>query len=265
MLVLLPPSETKTGRTRGRPLDLARLSFPDLTPVRARVVPAVVAASGRDDATEVFGVPPSLAGEVARNRVLETAPALPALDCYTGVLYDALGYPTLTGPARRRANRWLVVVSAVYGAVRPTDHVAPYRCSAGVDVPGVGPLTPLWRSHLDAVLTPAAGRGLVVDCRSTTYAALWRPRPDAAGRWVRVAVPGASHMAKHARGLLARQLCLAGVEPRTPRALAEVAAEAFEVDLAPPVRAGQAWTLGITPRRDPPHDPAPHDLTPREG
>ncbi|CCH78320.1 conserved hypothetical protein [Nostocoides japonicum T1-X7] len=248
MLVLLPPSETKTGRRRGRPLDLTRLSFPELTAVREKVLEGVVAASERDDATDVFEVPPSLAGEVARNRVLRTAPALPALDCYTGVLYDALGYPSLTGPARRRANRWLVVVSAVYGAVRPTDHVTPYRCRMGVDVPGVGPLAPLWREHLDEVLSPAAGSGLVVDCRSTTYATVWRPRAAAAGRWVKVAVPGASHLAKHTRGLLARQLCLLGAEPRTPQALAEAVDDAFVTDLAGPAAAGRPWTLNVTPR-----------------
>ena len=38
MLILLPPSEGKTQRRRGRPLDLETLSFPELTGLRSRVI-----------------------------------------------------------------------------------------------------------------------------------------------------------------------------------------------------------------------------------
>ena len=41
VLVLLPPSESKTGRSRGKPLDLGRLSFPTLTAHRQQVLDAV--------------------------------------------------------------------------------------------------------------------------------------------------------------------------------------------------------------------------------
>ena len=40
MLILLPPSETKQTRPRGRPVDLERLSFPELTDTRRRVADA---------------------------------------------------------------------------------------------------------------------------------------------------------------------------------------------------------------------------------
>jgi cytoplasmic iron level regulating protein YaaA (DUF328/UPF0246 family) len=249
VLILLPPSEGKTGRARGARLDLDRLSWPELTETRARVLAALADASARDDAAAVLGVSPNLTAEIERNvRALE-APSLPALECYSGVLYDALDHAALSPAGRRRAGRWLVVVSALYGAVRPSDRIVPYRLSMAVNLPGVGPLAAAWRPHLAPVLTRAAGRGLVVDCRSSTYAAAWAPTGEFAARWVQVHVPGATHLAKHTRGLVAAAICELGHEPTTPQALATALAPAFEVALAPPMRAGRPWVLSATARR----------------
>jgi cytoplasmic iron level regulating protein YaaA (DUF328/UPF0246 family) len=248
VLILLPPSESKTGRTRGRPLDLGSLSFPELTGTRRAVAAALAKVSAHPDAFEVLGVSPSLTAEVARNLVLETAPSLPAARVYTGVLYDALDLASLDTAARRRANRWLVTVSALFGAVRPTDAIVPYRLSMAVNLPGVGPLAGAWKPELSRVLPAAAGRGVVVDCRSSTYAAAWTPSGDLAARWVQVRVPGATHMAKHTRGLVARHLCVTGAAPRTAPALAEALRDAFEVRLTEPRRAGQPWVLDATAR-----------------
>jgi hypothetical protein len=248
VLILLPPSESKSGRTRGRPLDPASLSFPELTATRAAVAAALAKVSAHDDAFEVLGVSPTLTAEVARNLVLGTAPALPAARVYTGVLYDALDLAGLDTAARRRANRRLVTVSALFGAVRPTDAVVPYRLSMAVNLPGVGPLAGAWRPALAEVLPQAAGRGVVVDCRSSTYAAAWTPSGDLADRWVQVRVPGATHMAKHTRGLVARHLCRTSADPRTVPTLAAALEDAFEVRLAEPRRSGQPWVLDATAR-----------------
>ena len=139
MLILLPPSESKANRRRGRPADPSTLSFPELGPTRARVAPALAEVSRAPEAPALLGVSARLLDEVARNLVLDTAPATPAAEVYTGVLYDALGLATLDPAARRRANRWLVVVSALHGAVRPGDRITPYRLSMGSTLPGLGP------------------------------------------------------------------------------------------------------------------------------
>ena len=76
----------------------------------------------------------------------------------------------------------------------------------------------------------------------------WVPQCLLARRWVQVRVRGASHLAKHTRGLVARHPCEMGVEARPPGALAEVVGRRFDVALAPPVRAGQPWTLDASAR-----------------
>ena len=248
MLILLPPSESKTGRTRGRPLELARLSFPELTESRHHIAQALAKASAHEDAASTLGVSPSLSGEIARNLVLERAPALPAARVYSGVLYDALDYASLDTSARRRANRWIVVVSALFGAVRPTDPIVPYRLSMAVNLPGIGPLASAWKPELRTVLPQTARRGVIVDCRSSTYAAAWAPEGALTDRWVQIRVPGATHMAKHTRGLVARHLCQMGEDPRSVPALAEVVAATFDVTLHEPARTGQPWVLDVSAR-----------------
>ena len=251
MLILLPPSESKTGRPRGRALDLDALSFPSLTAARAKVIEALDEVGTGPDAHATLGVSPGLVDEVARNTVLDTAPALPASRVYTGVLYDALDLASVTGVARRRANRWIVIVSALFGAVRPTDHIPPYRLSMAVNLPGVGPLAGYWRPALEDEMKAAAGNGLVIDCRSSTYAAAWTPSGTAARMWVQIRVPGATHMAKHTRGLVARHLLEAEREPKTPAALAEVLESAFDVALTEPAKPGRPWMLDASVRTTP--------------
>lgn len=239
MLILLPPSEGKAAGGRGRPLELERLSFPELNRHRTEVLDALIAASGRADALEVLDAPKGAAGQVAANIDLRNGPTRRVSDLYTGVLYDALGYATLDAAARRRAGRRLVVVSALFGALRFGDRVPAYRLSMDVDLPGVGKLAVHWRDPLAEVLPAAAGQGVVVDLRSSTYVAAWRPSGELAERTVAVHVvrdaggsrSAVSHMAKHTRGLVARQLLVAGADPSTPEALADVLSRHFEVDL----------------------------------
>jgi len=59
-------------------------------------------------------------------------------------------------------------------------------------------------------------------------------------------VPGASHMAKHTRGLVARHLCEVGTDPRSVPALADVVGEAFTVALHEPTSARAPWVLDVS-------------------
>ena len=178
--MLLPPSEGKAeaGR-RGRPVDLATLSFSALTPSRARLLGALVelACGPREAALTALGLPPGLSAEVDKDAGLLGATALPVERLYSGVLYDALDLKTLSAGARRRARSSIVVSSALFGALRLGDRVPSYRLSIDARLPRVGPLPGLWRDPLAEVLPPAA-RGWCSTCapRATPPAGV-RPVP----------------------------------------------------------------------------------------
>ncbi|HEY5182098.1 MAG TPA: peroxide stress protein YaaA, partial [Dermatophilaceae bacterium] len=118
----------------------------------------------------MLGVSANLLTDIAYNVRLDSAPAVPVGGLYTSVLYDALDLASMNSATHRRANRWLVIISALRGALRPTDRIPPYRLSMSVNF---GMLGPLAYAPLTAVLPIAAGRGVILDCRSSTYTAAW--------------------------------------------------------------------------------------------
>ena len=234
MLILLPPSEGKTPARRGRPIDLDTLSFPELTSARRDVLTALVELCAGDPevARTALGLPPGLADLVARNAGLLGAATARADRVYSGVLYDALALADLPADARRRATTRVAVVSSLFGLVRPGDRIPAYRLSGDVTLPGLGPVAAVWRAHLGPAVRSALGGGLLVDLRSTTYAAFWRPpisdQADLAGRVVTVRVlhesagrrTVVSHFNKATKGRLVRDLLVDGANPRSVRALA---------------------------------------------
>ncbi|PZG16812.1 peroxide stress protein YaaA [Micromonospora craterilacus] len=233
MLILLPPSEGKADAGAGRRLDLARLSLPELNPVRQEVLAALVAlgAGPPEAALAALGLGPGQHGELRRNARLERAATAPAGRIYTGVLYEALDLATLPPAAQRAAGRQVLVSSGLWGAVRLTDRIPPYRCPIGARLPGTGALPAVWRRVLGPALTAAAGAGPVLDLRSGAYAAAWSPRGELAVRTVTVRVlherevdgvpvrTVVSHFNKATKGRLVRDLLLAGARPRTADAL----------------------------------------------
>jgi hypothetical protein len=226
VLIVLPPSEGKTPARRGRPLDLGTLSSPVLGDARRQVLDALVALCTADPerARSTLGLAPGLADLVARNADLATAPTARADHVYSGVLYDALDLPGLPADARRRATSRVAVVSSLFGMVRPGDRIPAYRLSGDASLPGLGPVAGVWRAHLGTAVREALGPGLLVDLRSTTYAAFWRPEPDLARRVVTVRVlhesdgrrTVVSHFNKATKGRLVRDLLVHGHAPKDP-------------------------------------------------
>ncbi len=227
MLVLLPPSETKSAGGDGSPLALESLSFPALGPLRAALVGEVVALAADADASRAaLGLSPHQDEEIARNAALRSAPTAPALRRYTGVLYDALDVGSLRGAAAGRARARLAVGSALFGLLRADDPVPAYRLSAGSALPGRPTLAARWKPVLEPALAAIAADDLVVDLRSGSYAALGRVRgavtvtvlaEDPAGHRTVV-----SHFAKAHKGRIARVLAASRAEPTDAAGVAAV-------------------------------------------
>ncbi|MFJ2758872.1 peroxide stress protein YaaA [Nocardioides sp. NPDC087217] len=248
MLILLPPSEGKTAAVRGNPLALDDLRLPRLTPARAKVIDALVelCTTRPDEAVDILGIPKTQPELVTLNAGLADAPTARADRIYTGVLYDALSPATLSPAAKRRATSRVMVTSSVFGLVGLADRIPAYRLSGDTTLPGIGGVQAHWRAHLGAGVSEALGDGLLVDLRSGTYAAFWRPE-DVAARTATVRVlhehngqrKVVSHFNKATKGRLVRALLESGANPRTPAKLAD----AFR-DLGWTVETGPATKTG---------------------
>jgi cytoplasmic iron level regulating protein YaaA (DUF328/UPF0246 family) len=213
VLILLPPSEGKAMPEAGEPVDLDSLAF----------------------AAELSGRRGELLDHL--DSQLREAPAAPAAELYTGVLYQRLDLSGLPAAGRRRAAKRVLIASALWGFVRPGDAIPHYRLPPSTKLDGVGLLAAWWRDSLRAALPDQPGE-TIVDMRSGAYAAAWKPKqaqllPVRAFRDEGGERKPVSHMAKAVRGEVARALLLAKAEPGTPKQVAAVARDAgFEVELS---------------------------------
>ena len=254
MLIILPPSETKRPPPEnGSPLDLGRLSFPSLTAMREQVMDALAATSQRPDALRRLFVGPSLAGDVARNEHLRDFPTRPAVDTYAGPLYDGLHPGSWSRHAEKRAARQLVIVSALWGALRPADRIPPYRLYVCARLVGMDRLEPVWRTLLSPILTDkAAPRGPVLDLRSPVYRAVGRPAgldDQTVILRIRSSPGGPAHIgdviAKRVRGEAASHLLSAGADPEDPLGIADLLATRWSIEVDPPAGRSRTWTITL--------------------
>ena len=175
MIVLLPPSETKHDGGDGPPLRVQALSSPELGPLRDALIDELVELAGDQPACRrALGISASQDAEIVRNAAMRSAATLPAINRYTGVLYDALDIGSLRGASAARARNRLAVGSALFGLLRADDPVPAYRLSATSKLPGQPSLAARWRPLLEPLLAQIAASELVVDLRSGSYAALGR-------------------------------------------------------------------------------------------
>ena len=195
MLILLPPSEGKAQPEKGKKLNLSQLLFAsDLTEIRESVMPASV--------------------DITKSR--------PAHEIYTGVLYQSLGWSTLSQAAQNRGEKSIVIISAVFGVLRITDVIPTYKAKIKAA---------LWQKAITPLLDEK-NDDLIIDCRSSTYSTVWKPDPK---KTVAVRVFQIkngkrlviTHMSKKYRGELTRLLLKQGTSPATPHKVKEIASKEF--------------------------------------
>jgi len=237
VLILLPPSEGKTPPDGTVPLALHSLAFAeDLTAPRERLIRSLEKLSLRPvkKAVEVMAISPGQAGDIALNGEIMSAPAGPASEVYTGVLYERLGLGSLGNRGLERAGRHLLISSALWGMLRPSDRIPYYRLSMKPKLARVGGLGAFWRKPLEVAMRDSGFDELgeiVLDMRSGPYQSVWKPK--LAGL---VAVRGftetggerkvISHMAKSVRGDVARLVLNAPKMPDDIDGVAQVLSEA---------------------------------------
>ena len=154
--------------------------------------------------------------EVDRNRALFTAPVMPAIERYTGVLYDALEVATLAPDARLLGTSSVLIHSALFGLLRADDAIPAYRLSHNSRLPGLT-LGTLWRGAISRELN--AQVGLILDLRSASYVALGPVAASPERFLLRVmAVDGSgrrlslTHFNKKGKGELVREILASGIE-----------------------------------------------------
>ena len=210
MMILLPPSETKRDGGAPGPADVSSWAFPGLAAPRGQVREALMALAGDPAQTRrVLKLSEKqLAGAVRDNAGLAAGPVMPAIDRYTGVLFDALDTASLDGYARRWLGAHVRIHSAPFGPVGALDPIPSYRLGAAASVPGLPALRRHWAESVTAELR-AHAPDFVLDLRSEAYVDLGPVPDEVSSAYVRVVTEqgkALNHFNKHAKGALVRRL-----------------------------------------------------------
>ena len=170
MIFLLPPSEGKTPASSGPKFAPEKLIFPTLTEKRLHVMKALAnfCATKPELAAKALDLGTKQADLLTINAELMKAPCAPAIQIYTGVLYDHLGYSALNAKARARADSSILIASALFGFVTPTNPIPAYRLSGSSVIASIGSLTAYWKSDLLSALGQYKSE-LILDMRSGSY------------------------------------------------------------------------------------------------
>jgi cytoplasmic iron level regulating protein YaaA (DUF328/UPF0246 family) len=227
---------------------LSALRFPELLRVRSRVLSALAELSTDAEASvRALKLGPRGHGEVAVNRAVRRSPTVPAIDRYTGVLYDALDAARLSETARRFAGEHLVIQSALFGPVGALDPIPGYRLSHSSTLPGLR-LPATWAGPAGSALTRVGG--LVIDLRSEGYADLGPVAAPDRTVYVRVVSVdedgrrrALNHFNKKTKGLFARAILEHGRVLDDIDALVEWSGSAGFA-LTPGTAAGE-WDLAV--------------------
>jgi hypothetical protein len=154
--------------------------------------------------------------EIDRNRAVATSPVMPAIERYTGVLYDAIDTESLAPDARAFAHRRLAIHSALFGLLDADDPIPAYRLSHDSRLPGLR-LGELWRAPIAAEI--ASHSGLILDLRSEAYVDLGPAPAREDSVYLRVVTEGTggvvralNHFNKKGKGLFVRALLASGVD-----------------------------------------------------
>ena len=170
---------------------------------------------------------------------IETKVPTAAINVYCGVLYQALGWATLSATAKKRAEKSLMIISAKYGAISPLSRIESYKEKIDNRL-----ISPIVSQTLD-LLDPK----LIIDCRSSTYKTVWRaPLEITVEIHVSTVVEGerkvVTHMSKKTRGEIARLMLMARSLPNSPEDIYAIVSEKYPCALTPPTN-NEPWILEV--------------------
>jgi cytoplasmic iron level regulating protein YaaA (DUF328/UPF0246 family) len=149
---------------------------------RQRVVAALVRAMAGSEKRRaaLLGMKgDALAAATAANLEVATAPTLPAIERYTGVLYGALDTASMPAARQRRIDAQVRIVSGLWGVVAPRDLIPDYKLKMSATLARLGRLSTWWRPAVTAALAPEVEGRTVWDLLPNEHRSAWAP--DLAG------------------------------------------------------------------------------------
>lgn len=181
--ILLPPSDDKvSGGNSLAPKMFDRRSshtfnyFVGLNPERRQVIEALNSVSHESDNLEsLLGVKSDkVEHALACNSEVMTSPLMSALDRYSpGTMYRAMDFENLPTGAQRRLLEHGVILSPLYGMLRPDDLIPEYYLSLDAELAGFGSVREFWTPFVTRSLNDLLDGHFVWNLLPDELASIW--------------------------------------------------------------------------------------------
>ncbi len=152
--------------------------YDDLNPERRELIDTlqeVIDEEDEDTLSDLFGLEDYELEEAIRvNSEIYDAPLMSALDRYSpGVMYAAMDFANLPTGAQRRLLENGVILSGLFGLLRPDDLIPNYQLGMEADIPDLGPVADYWRPVVSPVLNDSLEERWVWDMLPDVHREAW--------------------------------------------------------------------------------------------
>lgn len=152
--------------------------FDDLNPERRELIDTlqeVIEDEDEDTLSDLLGLEGYELEEAVRvNSEIYDAPLMSALDRYSpGIMYAAMDFANLPTGAQRRLLENGVILSGLFGLLRPDDLIPNYQLGMDVSIPDIGPVADYWRPVVSPILNDSLEGRWVWDLLPEVHREAW--------------------------------------------------------------------------------------------
>ena len=209
MKILLAPSETK--RSGGEfPFDPTQLLFKELVPFRTKLLHNYINILQKGDLatlSKMFGLKKE-ADIRAQQKDIVHELTMKAIERYTGVAFDYLGYEKLDTDAQHYIDQHVILFSNLFGPIRASDLIPEYRLKQGEAVGDIK-VEKFYHAHAASLMEAYLAKEEILDLRAGFYDKFYKPEKDYTTLKFIKDGKVVSHWAKAYRGIVLREIAKA--------------------------------------------------------
>jgi cytoplasmic iron level regulating protein YaaA (DUF328/UPF0246 family) len=212
MKILLAPSETKKNGGEFS-FDPSTLLFEKLQPHRITLLHAYTNVLQKGDMavlSKMFGLKKE-ADILAHKKDIIHELTMKAIERYTGVAFDYLGYMELDTASQMYIDTHVILFSNLFGPIKASDLIPEYKLKQGEPVGDIK-VEKFYHEHSSALMESYLAEEEVLDLRAGFYDKFYKPKK--AYTTLKFIKDGkvVSHWAKAYRGIVLREIAKSGVE-----------------------------------------------------
>jgi cytoplasmic iron level regulating protein YaaA (DUF328/UPF0246 family) len=212
MKILLAPSETK--KSGGElSFNLEGLLFGELLPHRTKLLHTYTNVLQKGDIptlSKMFGLKKE-ADILAHKKDIIHQLTMKAIQRYTGVAFDYLGYEDLNEKTQQYIDTHVILFSNLFGPLRASDLIPEYKLKQGEAVADIK-TEKFYHEHSAHLMESYLAEDEILDLRAGFYDKFYKPtKPYTTLKFIKEGKV-VSHWAKAYRGIVLREIAKAGIE-----------------------------------------------------